>query len=353
MREGSVGTSVTISGSDFGSSQGSSTVTFGGTSAGTAPTWTATSIVIPVPSGAPVGSDAVVVTVAGVASNNDKTFTVTGPAPNIASLSPNTGPATTLVTITGTNFGSTQGTSTVTFTGIATNPISWNSTTIVAPVPAGAATGNVIVTVNGVASNGKMFTVPTGTNVYYYLDDMLGSGRVITTSAGAVCYDADFYPFGGERVVADNCGVEQDYKFEGKERDAETGDDNFGARYYSNRLGRWLSADWSSVPAPVPYANLTNPQTLNLYAMVSDNPESFADLDGHDEIKNTGVCEGDKVCSGEGPDLLIEAGEFLRNVTDEDSNGQTEPAAEQKADDEAAAAKESAAATAPAARIRR
>jgi len=31
----------------------------------------------------------------------------------------------------------------------------------------------------------------------------------------------------------------------------------------------------------VPYANLTNPQTLNLYAMVSDNPEAFADLDGH------------------------------------------------------------------------
>src|SRR6202007_1465877 len=79
------------------------------------------------------------------------------------------------------------------------------------------------------------------------------------------------------------------YKFEGKERDPETastpggndGNDDFGARYYSNRFGRWLSADWSSVPAPVPYANLTNPQTLNLYSMVSDDPESFADLDGH------------------------------------------------------------------------
>jgi hypothetical protein len=47
------------------------------------------------------------------------------------------------------------------------------------------------------------------------------------------------------------------------------------------RPGRWLSADWSAAPAPVPYANLTNPQTLNLYAMVRDNPESFADLDGH------------------------------------------------------------------------
>ncbi|HKS65627.1 MAG TPA: RHS repeat-associated core domain-containing protein [Candidatus Acidoferrales bacterium] len=139
----------------------------------------------------------------------------------------------------------------------------------------------MIVTVDGVASNGKMFTVPTGTNVYYYLDDMLGRARVITTSAGAVCYDADFYPFGGERVVTDTGTCDQDYKFTGKERDAETGNDNFGARYYSNRLGRWLSADWSAIPAPVPYANLTNPQTLNLYAMVSDNPESFADLDGH------------------------------------------------------------------------
>jgi len=67
----------------------------------------------------------------------------------------------------------------------------------------------------------------------------------------------------------------------GKERDTETGNDDFGARYYSNRFGRWLSADWSDIPAPVPYANLSNPQTLNLYAMVNDNPETFADLDGH------------------------------------------------------------------------
>jgi hypothetical protein len=37
----------------------------------------------------------------------------------------------------------------------------------------------------------------------------------------------------------------------------------------------------SAVPVPVPYANLNNPQTLNLYAMVHDNPETFADLNGH------------------------------------------------------------------------
>jgi len=52
----------------------------------------------------------------------------------------------------------------------------------------------------------------------------------------------------------------QNYKFTGKERDAETGNDDFGARYYSPSLGRWLSPDWSAVPAPVPYATLTNPQ---------------------------------------------------------------------------------------------
>jgi RHS repeat-associated protein len=101
----------------------------------------------------------------------------------------------------------------------------------------------------------------------------------IATSAGALCYDADFHPFGGEDVFTNTCP--QNYKFEGKERDTETGNDDFGARYHSSVYGRWLSPDWSSVPAPVPYANLTNPQTLNLYAMVSDNPESFADLDGH------------------------------------------------------------------------
>jgi hypothetical protein len=48
--------------------------------------------------------------------------------------------------------------------------------------------------------------------------------------------------------------------------------DDFGARRYTSRFGRWLSADWSSTPVAVPDANLTNPQTLNLYSRVSDDP---------------------------------------------------------------------------------
>ena len=124
-----------------------------------------------------------------------------------------------------------------------------------------------------------MRTVSSGT-IDYYEDDMLGSARtMVQASATSVCFDADFLPFAQEVDFTSTCG--SNYKFEGKERDLETGNDDFGARYYRSALGRWLSADWTAVPAPVPYANLTNPQTLNLYAMVSDNPETFADLDGH------------------------------------------------------------------------
>ena len=122
--------------------------------------------------------------------------------------------------------------------------------------------------------------------LYFYGEDMLGTSRTVFTSAGVLCYDADFYPFGGERAYTDTCA--QHYKFEGKERDSETNNDDFGARYYSPSFGRWTSPDWSAIPAPVPYANLTNPQTLNLYSMVSDNPETFADLDGHDPGDNPG-----------------------------------------------------------------
>jgi RHS repeat-associated protein len=125
----------------------------------------------------------------------------------------------------------------------------------------------------------RIATLPVGSTPLYYAEDFLGSSRVMVTSTGVVCYDADFTPFGGERAYTNTC--QQNYKFEGKERDTETGNDDFGARYYSNRLGRWLSSDWSAVPVAVPYANLTNPQTLNLYSIVSDDPESFADLDGH------------------------------------------------------------------------
>ena len=79
--------------------------------------------------------------------------------PRIISVTPTLGPVTTVVTITGLNFGITQGSSTLTFNGVAAVPTSWADKKIVAPVPIFSSTGPIVVTVNGVASNGLIFSV--------------------------------------------------------------------------------------------------------------------------------------------------------------------------------------------------
>jgi RHS repeat-associated protein len=58
------------------------------------------------------------------------------------------------------------------------------------------------------------------------------------------------------------------HKFTGKERDSESGLDNFGARYFGSGMGRFMTPDWSAKPQGVPYAVLDDPQSLNLYAYV-------------------------------------------------------------------------------------
>ena len=80
------------------------------------------------------------------------------------------------------------------------------------------------------------------------------------------------------------------YKFTAKERDAETGLDFFGARYFSAAQGRFTSPDWAAKPEPVPYANLEDPQTLNLYGYVRNNPLSKADADGHCGLDDPAGC---------------------------------------------------------------
>lgn len=70
-------------------------------------------------------------------------------------------------------------------------------------------------------------------------------------------------------------------RYTGKERDAESGLDYFGARYYASTMGRFMSPDWAAQAQPVPYANLEYPQTLNLYSYAGNNPLSRTDPDGH------------------------------------------------------------------------
>jgi len=109
---------------------------------------------------------------------------------------------------------------------------------------------------------------------------MKSSKRIMTDAAGTVISNCTYAPF-GEQVGCSVDNPSNHYRFTGKERDAETGIDYFGARYYSSSMGRFLSADWSAGPATVPYAHLDNPQTLNLYAYVDNNPINGVDADGH------------------------------------------------------------------------
>lgn len=82
--------------------------------------------------------------------------------------------------------------------------------------------------------------------------------------------------------------------FTGKERDAESGNDYFGARYFASTMGRFLSPDWSAKAEPVPYAKLDDPQSLNLYSYVRNNPLSRIDADGHYELNNSGCGDNAK-----------------------------------------------------------
>ena len=118
--------------------------------------------------------------------------------------------------------------------------------------------------------------------------DHLGSTRLVTDENGNTVSRHDYIPF-GEEIAANSGGRDGTFgtfdfvnqKFTGKERDQETGLDYFGARYYSSAMGRWTSPDWSKKPEAIPYADLTDPQTLNLYGYVRNRPLNSADIDGH------------------------------------------------------------------------
>ena len=155
---GPVGTSVTIAGTNFGATQGTSTVKFNGTSA-TPTSWSATRH----RGAGAVGRDDRQRRRDGRRCGEQR-VDLHGDGACRADADESVADERErgrVVTISGTNFGSTKGTSTVTFNGTTATPTSWSATSIVVPVPSGATTGNVVVTVGGTASNALTFTVTT------------------------------------------------------------------------------------------------------------------------------------------------------------------------------------------------
>jgi RHS repeat-associated protein len=107
---------------------------------------------------------------------------------------------------------------------------------------------------------------------------------VFADKSGTVLDDNDFYPWGGVVPGIGQTTSNNTIKFTGQYRDGESQLDYFGARYYSNAIGRFMSPDWAAKPVTVPYAKFGDPQTLNLYSYVENGPVNRIDAGGHSYV---------------------------------------------------------------------
>ncbi len=157
---------------------------------------------------------------------------------------------------------------------------------------------------------GRLTATYDQAGLHFHLSDPLGTRRVQlsgnltsgnqTSSGqpqplGQAELDCQSLPYGDQQscTPAPNAPPSSDdatpLHFTGKERDAESGNDYFGARYYASTMGRWMSPDWSGAPSGVPYAAFRNPQSLNLYAYVGNDPINGEDADGHISANMTAI----------------------------------------------------------------
>src|SRR6185437_9918408 len=155
---------------------------------------------------------------------------------------------------------------------------------------------------------------PNGSQVAlnFQLRDWLGTLRAETDYAGNVQEKCESLPYGN----GETCVAATPYLFTGKERDAESGLDNFGARYYGSSMGRFMSPDYSPTddgpPDAIPFGSVSSPQSLNGYSYVGNDPLGGTDPDGHDCVVQSriddnhesvsvtsGTCAGVKTGSGQ------------------------------------------------------
>ncbi len=119
---------------------------------------------------------------------------------------------------------------------------------------------------------------------YYILKDNLGSASVTTNQSATTVGEDRFYPFGETRFTTGS--MQTDKLFTGQRQITGLGIYHYGARFYSPKLGRFLSADTIMSGAG-------NPQNLNRFSYVNNNPLRYTDPTGHracDDFDSTGKC---------------------------------------------------------------
>jgi RHS repeat-associated protein len=116
---------------------------------------------------------------------------------------------------------------------------------------------------------------PSG-KMFYYHSDHLGGTNVITDSSGTLVERVKYYPFGEIRE-----GGSEKYQFTGKEKDKLTDWYYFEARYYNPEFKHFTQADTVE-------PDIYDPQDLNRYAYVRNNPLKLVDPKGHDYFDPSG-----------------------------------------------------------------
>jgi RHS repeat-associated protein len=125
--------------------------------------------------------------------------------------------------------------------------------------------------------DGQLFATYKSSHLYFSLNDWLGTRRAEVSSSGCTATTYSNLPYGDQLVTSGGgCPYITEQHFTGKERDGESGNDYFGARYYASSMGRWVSPD----PTQLWYADPSNPQSLNLYGYAWNNPNKYVDNNG-------------------------------------------------------------------------
>jgi RHS repeat-associated protein len=135
------------------------------------------------------------------------------------------------------------------------------------------------------AGSERIAVVPDSTSAQncnpacYYHTDHLGSSNVITSPTGTPIETMTYYPYGEVKSDSPGTPVNVPYKYTGNERDSSTGLYYYEARYYDPKLGRFISAD-TIIPSP------RDPQDLNRYSYVKNNPYKYTDSTGHNTLED-------------------------------------------------------------------
>jgi len=119
-------------------------------------------------------------------------------------------------------------------------------------------------------AGGQRIAMRKDGKVTYLHGDHLGSASLATDASGAKVSAMRYTPFGETRFG----DAPTDRRFTGQREEAGIGLYDYGARFYSASLGRFISAD-----TIVPQAN--DPQDFNRYSYVGNNPVKYVDPTGH------------------------------------------------------------------------